>query len=71
MQHFQDIFFTWIRTYSEVLKSALVYLKHTCHMLEIADDINNSDLNFSTSLVSFVAVNIGILIEGLSLLGNI
>ena len=40
-------------------------------MLEIADDINNSDLNFSTSLVSFVAVNIGILIEGLSVLGNI
>ena len=53
------------------MKSALVYLKHTCHMLEIADDINNSDLNFSTSLVSFVAVNIGILIEGLSLLENI
>ena len=71
MQHFQDIFFTWIRTYSEILKSALVYLKHTCHMLEITDYINNSDLNFSASLVSFVAVNIGSIIGGLSLLENI
>ena len=40
-------------------------------MLEITDHINNSDLNFSASLVSFVAVNIGSIIGGLSLLENI
>ena len=40
-------------------------------MLEITDYINNSDLNFSASLVSFVAVNIGSIIGGLSLLENI
>ena len=32
--------------------------KNTCHMLEITDDINNSNLSSSASLVSFDAVNL-------------
>ena len=40
-------------------------------MLEITDDINNSNLNFKASLVSFVAVTICSITGGLNLLENI